>query len=147
MADTYTSSLGATLMGIGGDNKTWGTNLNNSVFQILEDSIANTLTTTASGGQLGPSNTLDLSASPPPAGPSAARYGALVCAGSIRANQTVKVPNLTKWWRVRNATSGAFSVSLQTPSGTPVALPQNGGWQTGYFDGANTIVGVAVNTP
>ena len=68
MADTYTSSLGVILMGIGGDNNTWGTNLNNSVFQIFEDSIANTLTTTASGGQLGPSNTLDLSANPPPAG-------------------------------------------------------------------------------
>ena len=78
MADTYTSSLGVILMGIGGDNNTWGTNLNNSVFQIFEDSIANTLTTTASGGQLGPSNTLDLSANPPPAGPSAARYAALV---------------------------------------------------------------------
>ena len=32
MADTYTSSLGVILMGIGGDNNTWGTNLNNSVF-------------------------------------------------------------------------------------------------------------------
>jgi microcystin-dependent protein len=146
MADTYTSSLGVILMGIGGDNNTWGTNLNNSVFQIFEDSITNTLTTTASGGQLGPSNTLDLSANPPPAGPSAARYAALVFAGAITANQTVKVPNLTKWWRVRNATSGAFSVSLQTPSGTPVALPQNGGWQTVYCDGANAIVVWPFNT-
>jgi microcystin-dependent protein len=146
MADTYTSSLGVILMGIGGDNNTWGTNLNNSVFQIFEDAIANALTAPASGGQLGPSNTLDLSANPPPAGPSAARYAALVFSGAITANQTVKVPNLTKWWRVKNATSGAFSVSLQTPSGTPVALPQNGGWQTVYCDGANNILVWPFNT-
>jgi microcystin-dependent protein len=146
MADTYTTSLGVILMGIGGDNNTWGTNLNNSVFQIFEDSIANTLTTTASGGQLGPSNTLDLSASPPPAGPSAARYAALVFVGAITANQTVKVPNLQKWWRVKNVTSGAFSVSMQTPSGTPVALPQNDGWQTVYCNGANNVIVFPFNT-
>ena len=124
MADTYTSTLGAILMAIGGDNNTWGTNLNNSVIQILEDAIANTLTTTASAGALGPSNILDLSASPPPAGPSAARHAALVFAGAITANQTVKVPNLTKSWLVKNATSGAFTVSMQTPSGTPQTIPQ-----------------------
>jgi microcystin-dependent protein len=145
MADTYTSSLGVILMGIGGDNNTWGTNLNNSVFQIFEDAIANTLATTASGGQLGPSNTLDLSVNPPPAGPSAARYAALVFSGAIAAAQTVKVPNLTKWWRVQNATTGGFSVSMKTPSGSAVTIP-NGGWQTVYCDGANNIVVWPFNT-
>ena len=120
MADTYTSTLGVILMGIGGDNNTWGTNLNNSVFQIFEDSIANTLTVAASGGQLGPSNTLDLSSTPPPAGPSAARYARLVFSGAITANQIVKVPNATKWWFVHNNTTGNFTVSMQTPSGSPV---------------------------
>jgi microcystin-dependent protein len=139
MADTYTSSLGVILMGIGGDNNTWGTNLNNSVFQILEDAIANALSTAASGGALGPSNTLDLSTNPPPAGPSAARYAELVFTGAITAAQTVKVPNLRKTWWVKNSTSGAFSVSIQTPSGTPVALPQNSQWQEVKCDGANGI--------
>jgi microcystin-dependent protein len=141
MADTYSSSLGYIIMGVGGDNNTWGTNLNNSVFQILEDSIANVLTTTASAGALGPSNILDLSTSPPPAGPSAARYAALVFAGAITANQTVKVPNLTKFWWVKNATSGAFTVTMQTPSGSPSsAIPQNSGWQLVHCDGANVII-------
>jgi hypothetical protein len=145
MADTYTSTLGAILMAIGGDNNTWGTNLNNSVIQVLEDAIANTLTTTASAGALGPSNILDLSASPPPAGPSAARHAALAFAGAITANQTVKVPNLTKSWLVKNATSGAFSVSMQTPSGTPQTIPQ-GGWQIVQCDGANGIIVWPFNT-
>jgi microcystin-dependent protein len=139
MADTYTSTLGVILMGIGGDNNTWGTNLNNSVFQILEDAIANALSTAASGGALGPSNILDLSANPPPAGPSAARYAELIFTGAITANQTVKVPNLRKTWWVKNSTSGAFTVSIQTPSGTPAAIPQNSQWQEVKCDGANGV--------
>jgi len=40
---------------------------------------------------------------------------------------------------VKNSTSGAFTVSMQTPSGTPVAIPQNGRFQQVYCDGANGI--------
>ena len=123
MADTYTSSLGVILMGIGGDNNTWGTNLNNSALQILEDAIANVLTTTASGGQIGASNTLDLSASPPPAGPSAARWRRLEFVGAVTADQTVIVPNVQKQWLVTNSLTGGFALKFKTPSGTAVAIP------------------------
>jgi microcystin-dependent protein len=140
MADTYTNTLGVILMGIGSDNNTWGTNLNNSVFQIFEDAIANALPNSVTGG------TLDLSGSPPPAGPSAARYAFLPFAGTLTANQIVKVPNLTKSWLVKNGTSGAFTLSMQTPSGAPVAIPQNGGWQLVYCDGNNNIVVWPFNT-
>src|SRR5262249_50656600 len=121
MPDTYTTTLGAILMAIGGDNNTWGTNLNNSVIQILEDAIANALpgaAATVTGG------TLDLSQNAPPAGPSAARYAFLPFTGTLTSNQIVKVPNLTKSWLVKNATSGAFTLSMQTPSGAPVTVPQ-----------------------
>jgi microcystin-dependent protein len=126
MPDTYTTTLGAILMGIGGDNNQWGSNLNTAVIQIFEDAIANTLATAASAGQLGPSNTLDLSTAPPPAGPSAARWNMLVFSGAITANQTVIVPNLSKAWLVLNATSGGFTVSMKTPTGTAVVIPQFG---------------------
>src|SRR5262249_21378639 len=79
------------------------------------------------------------SASPPPAGPSAARYAELIFTGAITANQTVKVPNLRKAWWVKNATSGAFSVSIKTPSGAAVVVPQNSQWQGVKCDGANGI--------
>lgn len=143
MADTYTTTLGAILMAIGGDNNTWGTNLNNSVIQILEDAIANALpsaTATVTGG------TLDLSINAPPAGPSAARYAFLPFTGTLTANQIVKVPNLTKSWLVRNGTSGGFTLSLETPSGTPQTIPQNNGWQLVTCDGANNIVVWPFNT-
>ena len=143
MPDTYTTTLGAILMAIGGDNNTWGTNLNNSVIQILEDAIANALpnaTGTVTGG------TLDLSTSAPPAGPSAARYAFLPFTGTLASNQIVKVPNLTKSWLVRNGTSGAFTLSIETPSGTPQTIPQNGGWQLVTCDGANNIAVWPFNT-
>jgi microcystin-dependent protein len=138
MADTFTSTLGTIVMGIGGDNNQWGTNLNNSVFQILEDAIANILTSAVTGG------TLDLSANPPPAGPSAARYAGLVFAGTLTQNQIVKVPNLSKFWWVKVQTGGGFTLSMQTPSGTPVVVPSQQGtepasWQLVICDGSNNI--------
>lgn len=145
MADTFTSSLGVLLMATGGDNNAWGTNLNNSALQILEDAIANQLITVAAGGQLGTSNTLDLSGSPPPAGPSAARFAVLYFQGAITANQTVKVPNLAKNWLVINETTGAFTVSMKTPTGAAAVIPQvnvGSGFQRVICDG-NNFIGVS----
>jgi len=118
MADTYTSTLGVILMGIGGDNNTWGTNLNNSVFQIFEDAIANIGTFNVTGG------TLDLSTNAPPAGPSLARYRQLVFTGSLASNQTVVVPQLNKMWIVVNGCAlNGFTLSMKTPTGTPAVIP------------------------
>ena len=132
MPDTYTSTLGAILMGIGGDNNTWGTNLNNSVIQILEDAIANALSETVTGG------TLDLSGTPPPAGPSQTRFETLIFTGTLASNQIVKVPNLIKKWRaVNNCTLGGFTLSIETPSGPPTVIPAGAGEVR--CDGANNI--------
>jgi microcystin-dependent protein len=145
MADTFTTDgVGLILMGIGGDNNTWGTNLNNSALQIIADALSNSLLTTASAGALGPGNTLDLSANPPPAASSQAHYNKLAFAGTITANQTVIVPNLQKWWWVFNNTSGAFTVTMQLPGGvSPIVIPQTGG---GFLVGCNGVGGLALNT-
>ncbi len=128
-ADTYTLTLGNLLMGTGNDNNVWGDNLNNSVIQTIEDAIANTSTQSVSGG------TLDLSGSPPPAGPSQARYAAFVFTGA--GGTLVKVPNLTKWWMMKNST--ASTIQVQTPSGSPVSVPQNSSWVMVNCDGSNGI--------
>ena len=107
-ADTYSNTLGYLVMGTGNDNNSWGTNANSSVFQIFEDAIANILSSTVSGG------TLDLSGSPPPAAASQSRYAALVFSGTLSSNQVVRVPNLSKIWRVYNNCSGAFTLTLVT---------------------------------
>lgn len=134
-ADTYSATLGYLTMGTGNDNNTWGANANAAVFQILEDAIANALTNAVTGG------TLDLSGSPPPAAASQARYAALIFTGVLGSNQVVQVPNLQKFWWVKNATSGSFTLKIKTPAGTAsTAIPQNSGWQRVYCDGANAIV-------
>jgi microcystin-dependent protein len=135
MADTYTTTLGTIVMSIGGDNNTWGQNLNASVFQVLEDAIANQLTSAVTGG------TLDLSTNPPPSGPSAARYAILKFTGTMASNQIVKVPNLTKIWLVNNTglTNAGFTLTFQTPSGSPSNFVPAGGWAFVFCDGANNV--------
>src|SRR5215471_9484233 len=122
MADTFTTDgVGLILMGIGGDNNTWGTNLNNSALQIIADALSNTLTSTVAGG------TLDLSGSPPPAASSQAHHNTLFFTGALTGNQIVIVPNLAKWWWVANGTSGAFTLTMQLPGAvSPIVIPQNG---------------------
>jgi microcystin-dependent protein len=131
-ADTFSSILGWLQIGTGNDNNTWGVNHNNQVSQIFENAIAGQLVLTVTGG------TLDLSGSPPPAGPSQVGYSILTFAGTLTANQTVKVPNLTNRWIVFNNTGGAGSLSMQTPTGSPILIPQ-GTHDHVWCDGANVL--------
>jgi microcystin-dependent protein len=133
VSDTFSNTLGFLEMATGNDNSTWGSNANASVFQVFEDAIANFLTTAVTGG------TLDLSGSPPPNAPSQVRFAALVFTGVLTTTQTIKVPNLDKFWWVQNSTSGAFVLNIQTPSGATTTIPQNGGWQLVICDGNNHI--------
>jgi microcystin-dependent protein len=136
MADTFTTDgVGAILMGIGGDNNTWGTNLNNSAIQVFADALCNALTSTVTGG------TLDLSGSPPPAAPSQARHNELAFTGTLTGNQIVVVPNLPKKWWVTNGTSGAFTLTMQLPGAvSPIVIPQTGQKYMVMADGANNLL-------
>lgn len=140
-ADTFSTTLGVLFMGTGNDNNVWGSNANTAVFQILEDAIAKALSSAVTGG------TLDLSGSPPPAAASQVRYAALIFTGVLGSNQIVQVPNLQKFWFVKNATSAGFALQIKTSSGAAsTAIPQNSGWQIVYCDGANGIVVWPFNT-
>lgn len=140
-ADTYSGTLGALLMFTGNDPNSWGDNANNAVFQIFEDAIAKVLTEAVTGG------TLDLSGSPPPAAASQVRFAAIVFSGVLGSNQTIIVPNLTKFWWIQNTTSGAFTLKIKTSAGVAsTAIPQNSGWQLVQCDGANVITVSPFNT-
>lgn len=134
-ADTYSSDgVGVLLMGTGNDNNSWGGNCNNNVFQIVADALTNTLSNAVTGG------TLDLSGSPPPTTSSQVRYAGLIFTGVLLSNQLIQVPNLNKWWLVKNATSGAFTLKFKTSGGSAsTAIPQNSGWQLVRCDGSNVI--------
>lgn len=135
MADTFTTDgVGLILMGIGGDNNTWGTNLNNSALQIIADALSNTLTTNVTGG------TLDLSGNAPPAASSQVHHNVLIFTGTLTGNQTVIVPNLAKWWWISNSTSGAFTLTLQLPGAlSPIVIPQSGQAFLVRCNGAGTM--------
>ena len=113
--------------------------------RLLEDGI-NPLTNTVTGG------TLDLSWDRLPEWLSGeafpAGHVALIFNGLLTCNQIIKLPNLTKWWWVQNATSGSFTFKIQTPLGAlSTAIPQNSRWHLVYCDGNNNIVVSPLHNP
>jgi hypothetical protein len=102
--------------------------------RLLEDGI-NPLTEVVLGG------TLDFSMESPPGASSQMPYAAVIFRGVLSSDQIVKMPNLTKWWWVRNETLGAFTLKMQTPLGMPsTAIPRNSHWHLVHCDGNNNIV-------
>lgn len=138
VADTYSALLGLLEQGTGNNNNTWGALLNTGVMDKVDLAVAGLATYGTTTG------TLDLSASPPPAGPSGAIQAILAFNGALVGNVTVQVPNLSKIWLVNNATSGAFTLKFKTPAGAASAAIQQGGWTLVWCDGANVInVGIS----
>lgn len=130
-ADTYDALLGLLLQGTGNNNNTWGENAN-EVFENISTAIADIGAHTVTGAA-----DLDLSDLPSTGAPEA-REAVLNFTGTLTANQTVIVPNTKKNWIVRNGTSGNFTLSMKTASGSAVQIRQ-GGWCRVWCDGSNTI--------
>src|SRR5258708_6096742 len=132
-ADTFSSILGILVMGTGNDNNTWGNNWNNNVGAVFEKAVAGTATHAVTGG------TLDLSGSPPPAGPSGAIEMVHIFTGVLASTQTFIVPNLSKLYIINNQTTGSFGLLVKTTSGTAVNAPAG---KATYItcDGANTML-------
>jgi hypothetical protein len=113
--------------------------------RLLEDGI-NPLTETVTGGMLDLSQ--EWRAEEPSPAHYASRYVALIFNGPLTSNQTIKLPNLTKWWWVQNATWGPFTLKIQTPLGAlSTAIPQNSRWQLVHCDGNNNIVVSPLQNP
>lgn len=102
--------------------------------RLLEDAI-NPLISAVTGG------TLDLSVLSPPGETSGVGYAAFIFNGTLISNQIIMLPNRTQWWWVQNATSGAYALTIKTPSGSAsTAIPQNSAWQIVQCDGNNNVV-------
>lgn len=121
-ADTYESILGLLFMGTGNENNSWGTNANNSVFAPTARAIAGVNTITATSG------TVDLSTTLPPAGLRLDIDRIQLLNGTLTADLTIKVPNVSKTWHWWNKTGGNFNVFVQVPGGVSpnglVQIPQ-----------------------
>lgn len=136
MPSTYSTSLRLELMGAGDQAGNWGNTTNNNLGSLIEQAITGvgnitmapgTATTLTTG-----SGTVDQ-----------ARNAVLVLVTDIgvplTANRDLIVPSVNKFYAVRNATSGGFSVTVKTSAGTGVTLA-NGFTQLMYCDGTDVVL-------
>lgn len=130
VADTYSAILGFLDQGTGNNNNTWGDNCDISIFPVFEKAICGRATRSVTGGAL------DLSTSPPPAGPTAAMEFIQNFTGVLVSNEVVTVPALAKTWLITNNTTGAFALQFKTAAGTAVCVPQ-GSTKLLFCDGTN----------
>lgn len=84
--------------------------------------------TTALTGQTGGTVTLT---------PAQAAKRVITVAGTLTGNLVLVVPGWQYNWTIYNNTSGAFSVSVRTASGSAAAIPQNGAPTPVNCDGTN----------
>lgn len=77
------------------------------------------------------------------------RFGLLILTGALVANQALVFPNDIANWRIVNLTTGAFTVTARTSTGTGVAIPQ-GDYSTSvgvYGNGDPTSPDIYLDVP
>lgn len=131
MPSTFSTSLRLELIDAGDQAGNWGNTTNTNLGSLLEQAITGVgnitmldATTTLTAG----SGTVDQ-----------ARNAVLVLAGALTASRNLVVPSVNKFYAVRNATTGGFSVVVKTASGSGVTLA-NGFTQLMYCDGTNVVL-------
>lgn len=131
MTSTYSPSLRLELMGAGDQAGNWGNTTNTNLGSLIEQAITGVgnitmldATTTLVVG----SGIVD-----------EARNAVLVLSGTLTANRNLIVPTVNKFYAVRNATAGGFSVVVKTSAGSGVTLA-NGLTQLMYCDGTNVVL-------
>lgn len=130
MVTTYSTNLRLPDQGTGDNNNTWGDVIDTSLL-MLEEAISGLETIATTGG------TTTLTTSNNSADQS--RPMILKITGTLTSNASIECPDsVTKVYVVHNATSGAYTVTLKTVSGTGVEIPQSGKSLV-YVDGTNVL--------
>lgn len=109
---------------------TWGTiaNLN---YDMLEAAIAGTVTISTTSGTVVLTN-VDYTNDQ-------AKKAILYCNGALVGNLILEIPNASKTYWVYNNTTGSYTVSIKTNSGSAKTITQ-GAAANLYCDGSNTVV-------
>lgn len=131
-ADTFDPILGLIEMGTGNNNNSWGNTFNGSFGVPTAQAISGLVVRGNTG------STLDLSASPPPAGLRQDIHAIQYFNGALTSDLTVIVPNLSKTWWFQNNTSGNFNLFVKTTAGTATQIPQGVGRMV-MGDGNNVL--------
>jgi microcystin-dependent protein len=116
MASTYTTRVRLEKQTPGENENTWGTILNGNVIDLVDDSIAAYTTITVSS--------VDVTLTQADGSTDQARSAFLDITGTLTGNVNVLIPALSKGYGVRNSTSGSFTVTMKTATGSGIAIPQ-----------------------
>lgn len=116
MASTPTTNLKVEKQGPFDNAGTWGTNLNTGL-DVLDAAVAGATSLTLTGGTTTLSDA-DYTADQ-------AKSMVLDIDGTLTSNATIIVPQRNKIYAVRNGTSGAFTLTIKTATGTGVDVPQS----------------------
>lgn len=112
MVDTTTPILGLLLQATGGNNNSWGINLNNQVITPLENAVKGCLTISGlTGGaySLTQANAL---------------YGTIKLQGTLASDLTITVPATANNWRfINELTTAGFYVLIKVAAQTAVNIP------------------------
>ena len=137
MPSTYSTSLGLELMGAGDQAGNWGNTTNTNLGSLIEQAITGVDTIGVSNDPATPTTLVTGTGT---LGTQSARNAVLVLGGggALTANRNLIVPSVNKFYAVRNATAGGFSVTVKTSAGSGVTLA-NGFTQLMYCDGTNVV--------
>lgn len=138
----YSGRLRLALQALDENEDTWGTVLNAGVFLLMEDALSGMVAVNVASGNATLTTTDGAT--------DTSRYMILDITGTIPANRAVIVPEGTdgggaaptvsrsKLYLCANNTSGSFTVTVRTSSGTGVAIPQGEAvWV--YCDGTDVL--------
>jgi hypothetical protein len=129
MPSTPSPNLRLELQAGGENDSTWG-DIANTVFQLLEDALTKRVNLTLSGS--------DITLTALNYASDQARSLCLNLSGTLTANVNVIVPAVSHMYLVTNNTSGTFTVTVKTASGTGVSVT-GAGITLVYCDGTNVV--------
>ena len=116
MASTASTSLRLELMATGENDTTWGTK-NNTNLGMLENAVAGTTAISTTGGTTTLTN-VDYT-------DDQAKKAVLDVSGVLVSNATIVIPNASRLYRVFNRTTGSFTLTIKTASGSGILVTQS----------------------
>ena len=133
MATSYTT-LGLAKPGAGELSGTWGTTINNELTDLVNEAVSGYVSVAMSDADY-----TAFSSDGFTNGASAnARNAAIKMTGTLTGNKNVQVPAVEKVYIFINGTGGGFAITVKTPSGSGIAIP-NGKAALLLCDGANVV--------
>lgn len=129
MASSTSTVLRMELMTAGEKDGTWGTILNTDL-GIVESAITGTTSVSTTGGTTTLTN-VDYTNDQ-------AKKAVLDVSGALVSNATIVIPNASKTYKVFNRTTGSYTLTVKTSSGTGITVTQSTVAEI-YCDGSNTV--------